>query len=153
MSTFGSVVDLLSKVIEYMQSKFDHKVSEKEKIESEFKRLKKELSISLAEGRICDSWSINERLVKLRMKMDGTYRRRKFVNVILIGVMPLFLFFGCRTDYENIPLITGKRVLVVSPGETIVVPELVEPAHRWYLVDDVGLMHWLGIASDTYDGE
>jgi hypothetical protein len=53
-----------------------------------------------------------------------------------------------QPEYSN-PVVYGERVLVVSPGSTVVVPPLKHPAGKWYLVDDVGLSMWLGIPYAT----
>jgi hypothetical protein len=54
---------------------------------------------------------------------------------------------GCITPATPAPpLIIGQRVITPEPGATLTVPPLTPPARQWYLVDDIGLGIWLGIA-------
>jgi hypothetical protein len=59
------------------------------------------------------------------------------------------IFRGKGQPEYSSPVVYGERVFVISPGSTVVVPPLKQPACKWYLVDDVGLSMWLGIPYDT----
>ena len=43
------------------------------------------------------------------------------------------------------PIVVGQRVRVLYGGEVLEVPAPEPPARVWYLVDSVGLAHWLGL--------
>jgi hypothetical protein len=68
------------------------------------------------------------------------------------AIAALSLASGClggkpKTEF----VVIGERINIVEPGQTVVVPELVPPAKKWYLVDNVGLAGWLGITSKERD--
>lgn len=59
------------------------------------------------------------------------------------------LVSGCAglRDKKVEYVVIGERVNIVEPGQVVTVPELVPPAKKWYLVDNVGLEGWLGIGA------
>lgn len=76
------------------------------------------------------------------------------ISTKLIIVSVIFATLsGCKTyqpDYKT-PEDLNDRVKIVKPGDTIVIPDLTEPAKTWYLVDDIGLSTWLGIPEEFLD--
>jgi hypothetical protein len=78
-------------------------------------------------------------------------RRRKALGkwpyAILMAVSVALLQAGCitRAKPAPMPLIIGQRVYTPAPGDVLTIPAHTPPAKQWYLVDDVGLMLWLGV--------
>lgn len=78
-------------------------------------------------------------------------RRRKALGswpyAALCLLSAIVLQSGCitRAKPDPMPLIIGQRVYTPAPGDVLTVPVLTPPAKQWYLVDDVGLMLWLGV--------
>ena len=60
---------------------------------------------------------------------------------------------GCAStppvNQPNQPLVIGERIHVRHAGDVITLPALHPPARVWYIVDDVGLLQWLGIDTTT----
>ena len=59
--------------------------------------------------------------------------------------------FRGKSAYTE-PLVYGERVNIVKPGDTVVVPELKQPAKTWYLIDDVGISMMMGIPMKNIPG-
>jgi len=78
-------------------------------------------------------------------------RRRKALGswpyAALVSVSVALLQVGCitRAKPDPMPLIIGQRVYTPAPGDVLTIPAHTPPAKQWYLVDDVGLMLWLGL--------
>ena len=78
-------------------------------------------------------------------------RRRKALGAwpypALVAVSVALLQMGCitRAKPDPMPLIIGQRVYTPAPGDVLTIPAHTPPAKQWYLVDDVGLMLWLGL--------
>jgi hypothetical protein len=78
-------------------------------------------------------------------------RRRKALGswpyAALVAVSVALLQVGCitRAKPDPMPLIIGQRVYTPAPGDVLTIPAHTPPAKQWYLVDDVGLMLWLGL--------
>lgn len=79
-------------------------------------------------------------------------RRRKALGTwpyaaALVAVSVAILQAGCitRAKPDPMPLIIGQRVYTPAPGDVLTIPAYTPPATQWYLVDDVGLMLWLGV--------
>jgi len=78
-------------------------------------------------------------------------RRRKALGswpyAALVAVSVALLQVGCitRAKPDPMPLIIGQRVYTPAPGDVLTIPAYTPPAKQWYLVDDVGLMLWLGV--------
>ena len=79
-------------------------------------------------------------------------RRRKALGAWPYGLFCLLcaviLQSGCLTAAKPapMPLVIGQRVHTAVPGDVLTIPPLTPPAAQWYLVDDVGLLLWLGVA-------
>lgn len=97
--------------------------------QAEIERAKIVLKAAIRDGRVSDA-------AAARAWLD---RARKGILVLA-----LVLAGGCCGTKPNPPLVLGERVRVVKPG-ALVVPEPTAPAKTWYLVDDVGLLQWMGI--------
>lgn len=76
---------------------------------------------ALAEGRITDAARLNRQI-------------RALLGLVIVAI----LLSGCHTVTPG-PLVIGERIYMPSAGETLTIPPLVDPAQRWYLVDDVAL--------------
>jgi hypothetical protein len=78
-------------------------------------------------------------------------RRRKALGswpyMLLCGLTACILQTGCLTTAKPspMPLVIGERVFTPASGAVVTVPCLTPPATQWYLVDDVGLLLWLGV--------
>jgi hypothetical protein len=78
-------------------------------------------------------------------------RRRKALGswpyALLCMLSTLLLQTGCITTAKPapMPLVIGQRVFSPSPGDVLTIPAHTPPAQQWYLVDDVGLLLWLGV--------
>jgi hypothetical protein len=78
-------------------------------------------------------------------------RRRKALGswpyMLLCVLAACFLQSGCitRAKPAPMPLVIGQRVFTPAPGDVLAVPVHTPPASQWYLVDDVGLLLWLGV--------
>jgi hypothetical protein len=78
-------------------------------------------------------------------------RRRKALGswpyMLLCGLAACLLQSGCitRAKPSPMPLVIGQRVFAPASGTVVTVPLLTPPAKQWYLVDDVGLLLWLGV--------
>jgi len=94
-------------------------------------RLRAQLRLALAEGRISDAAALQRRLRALGCLA---------ACLLLSAVMA-----GCRTPTPTDPLIIGERAFQPLPGAVLTVPPLIPPAACWYLVDDVFLAGWLGL--------
>jgi len=129
-SAVSSVAEFLAKFIELLAEFFRRKWAADDELKAERKRLEDELALALKEGRVTDAGF-------LRKKLEG-------LGAIAI-VLICLLLSGCKTVEVVDGPVLGERINVVQPGAAIVVPELKEPASRWYLVDDVGLRAWLGL--------
>ena len=56
-------------------------------------------------------------------------------------------FCGCLSGRQDAGpvFVLGERINLVSPGDSVEVPDLISPAKQWYLVDNVALQNWLGV--------
>ncbi len=78
-------------------------------------------------------------------------RRRKSLGswpyAALCILSATLLQSGCLTAAKPapMPLVIGQRVFTPSPGDVLTIPAHTPPAQQWYLVDDVGLLLWLGV--------
>ena len=90
---------------------------------------------------ITDAKRLQEELRKLWER----YRRSGSAAVAIVAASCL-LSSGCIGQRDKVQyVVVGERINVVEPGQEIVVPPLVPPAKKWYLVDNVGLSGWLGL--------
>lgn len=69
------------------------------------------------------------------------------IVVLLVLCAPLVGCCTTKPQEDNPPLVIGERIWKLTPGETITVPEVREPAVTMYMVDNVGLSQWLQIYS------
>lgn len=89
------------------------------------KTLMQERAQALREGRLTDAAALNARIRKLLLLIATC--------VIVVGGV------GCKTTGGSGPVVIGERVMLPSPGDSLTVPPLIEPACQWYLIDDVAL--------------
>lgn len=95
----------------------------KDERSDEVRQLMADRRKALAEGRITDAVRINRQI-------------RALLGLCVAVVM--LAAGGCRTVTPE-PLVIGERIYMPAPGETLTIPPLVDPAQKWYLVDDVAL--------------
>jgi hypothetical protein len=108
-----------------------------ESIRANILQTEQELRLALIDKRIDDAafWA----------------RRRKALGawpyMLLCGLAACLLQTGCLTTAKpgSLPLVIGQRVFTPAPGDVLTVPVHTPPASQWYLVDDVGLLLWLGV--------
>ena len=82
-----------------------------------------------------------------RSEVSGQKSRFSFPLFTACCLLLTGLVAGCISPpATQQPLIIGQRVLAPAPGTVLTVPALTPPAKPWYLVDDVGIGQWLGIA-------
>lgn len=70
-------------------------------------------------------------------------------HTLIAAAVALMALTGCcspRAVSSSPPLIYGERIFIRNAGDVVVLPELKEPARVWYIVDDVGLIQWLGLS-------
>jgi hypothetical protein len=121
----------------------------------------KTLKVLLSNNLGSNSYKYTEKdIAIIRKGLEIRKRREAFMNskttktvktIILATIgSGIIALSGCKTyqpDYKT-PEDIGERVKIVKPGDTILIPDLTQPAKTWYLVDDIGLSTWLGIPED-----
>lgn len=89
--------------------------------------------------------------LEIKKKREMLMNSKTIKTIILATVgTGIIALSGCKTyqpDYKT-PEDIGERVKIVKPGDTVLIPDLTQPAKTWYLVDDIGLSTWLGIPED-----
>lgn len=90
--------------------------------------------------------------IRKRREAFMNSKNTKTVKTIILAIIGsgIIALSGCKTyqpDYKT-PEDIGERVKIVKPGDTVLIPDLTQPAKTWYLVDDIGLSTWLGIPED-----
>jgi hypothetical protein len=121
----------------------------------------KTLKVLLSNNLGSNSYKYTEKdIAIIRKGLEIRKRREAFMNskttktvktIILATIgSGIIALSGCKTyqpDYKT-PEDIGERVKIVKPGDTVLIPDLTQPAKTWYLVDDIGLSTWLGIPED-----
>jgi hypothetical protein len=124
----------------------------------------KMLKVLLSNDLGKNSYKYTEKDIEIiRKGLEIRKRRETFMNskntntvkTIMLATIGsgIIALSGCKTyqpDYKT-PEDLNDRVKIVKPGDTIVIPDLTEPAKTWYLVDDIGLSTWLGIPEEFLD--
>lgn len=89
--------------------------------------------------------------LEIKKKREMLMNSKTIKTIILATIgSGIIILSGCKTyqpDYKT-PEDIGERVKIVKPGDTVLIPDLTQPAKTWYLVDDIGLSTWLGIPED-----
>jgi len=150
----SSLIGFLTELLRFVSGIFTRRRDRVDRIMSQIEDTKKRLVLALEEGRVTDVAILKKQLDRLEKELSS--KGRSIICAVL-AASAAFAPSGCmsigRGRTESTVFVVGDRINLVSPGETVVVPELTSPAKQWYLVDNVGLQHWLGIAVDLKDRE
>ena len=151
----GSIFDFLLELLRFLRELFSGKRSEKADVWQQIQDTRNNLVLALEEGRLTDVAILRKQLDRLMeeySKYTKFAEKRMRSSVFLAAAMSLSLLSaGCLSSgkkTDTTVFVSGDRILLVQPGAQVVVPELTSPAKQWYLVDNVGLQHWLGIDVD-----
>lgn len=163
----SSLFEFLSRLLDFITGIFSSKKEDKTNLWSEILDCRAQLSAALSEGRITDVHALRLRLDSLMKKysrhirkeessMSKSSRSRRtpsaYAVSMFFALFAVSLFMSaCSTTgkkQKQEVLVIGERINVVQPGSAIQVPNLVPPASKWYLVDDVAILQWLGIPVD-----
>lgn len=139
-SIFGGICAVVLSIIGFFREWRKYKADDKQKLKQKIDSVQDALNLALEDGRITDA----QRLQKELTSLWGKYRK---TVAVAVSAMCL-LCSGCLSPKKDPYIIIGERINIVEPGKTIVVPDLVPPAKKWYLVDNVGLAGWLGIETE-----
>lgn len=145
-SSFSSVVELLLSVFRFLSDLFSRKNDEKAELKRLIDEKQAELDRAIDEGRITDIQMLREQLAKLKDRHDGRGNAVPPVVCLFLAVVALCqgcCSFGRKDDSSHI-VVVGERVMTVDPGS--VVPPLVPPARKWYLVDSEAMKSWLNVS-------
>ena len=149
----GTVLGFIVELVRYFVEFRSRRRQRKEELMKRLEECRKALSLALEEGRVTDAGMLAEELDEL-MKQCGRKARKalrpaRSAAAVAIAAAVAMLTCGCMSFSRSRPvLITGERIHIVSPGQSVTVPALVKPAKKWYLVDNVALQHWLKIPMD-----
>ena len=159
MSAVSSVFNFLLEAVRLVREWLSGKSEDRKALWSDIESVRTRLAEALAAGRISDAAFLKKELDRLMKQYSRQVARdigearsaRGGTNGAAMTALAIILFTcqGCISGKSKAkptgPLVVGERVLVVEPGSTVEVPALSEPASRWYLIDDIGLLQWLGI--------
>lgn len=135
-TAFGSVCAVILAVIGFFRDLMRRRDDGRKELKQRIDDMQDALNLALEEGRITDAQRLQRELSALWER----YRR-----VVAVAAASLLLC-GCITRGRHDGyIVIGERINIVEPGQQLVVPDLVPPAKKWYLVDNVGLAGWLGI--------
>ena len=151
----SGVLEFLSNLLRFFSELFSRKREERETLWKEIQDTRNNLVLALEEGRLTDVAILRrqlDRLMEEYSKYTKFAEKRMRSSVFLAAALSLSLLSaGCLSSgkkTDTTVFVSGDRILLVQPGAQVVVPELTSPAKQWYLVDNVGLQHWLGIDVD-----
>lgn len=151
----GSIFDFLLELLRFLRDLFSGRKNEKADVWRQIQDTRNNLVLALEEGRLTDVAILRKQLDRLMAEYSKytkfVEKRMRSSALLAAVVLVSMLSAGClstgrKTDATV--FVSGDRILLVRPGAEIVVPELTSPAKQWYLVDNVGLQHWLGIDVD-----
>lgn len=147
-TVFGAICAVVLAVIGFVREWRKYRSDGKQEIKQRIDEVQEALNVALEEGMISDAKRLQEELRKLWEQY-----RRTAKSVVAAAVLSSVLASGClshRTETQYV--VVGERINIVEPGQEIVVPPLVPPAKKWYLVDNVGLAGWLGLPAPVDGG-
>lgn len=150
----ATIFEFLNNMLQFITN-WSNKRNEDDKVLwTSIESTRKLLIEALAEGRVTDVAILRKELEKLMaryardIKIEERNLKRSnstknnIVNYAIIGFL-LLTALGCTSN--NTVFVSGHRIHLVEPGQTVVVPQLDTPAQQWYLIDNVAILHWLGI--------
>ena len=142
----GAILAVVLAVIgffrEWRRDRNDDRKAMKQRIDE----LQDALNLALEEGRVTDAGRLQKELNEMWEKYRKVGSAK--AGAVVAAVSASLLAQGCFTKGPDTEFVViGERINIVEPGQTVVVPELVPPAKKWYLVDNVGLAGWLGLST------
>lgn len=180
-TTAGVIGAVVLAVIGLITGWFKYRAADKSEIKRRIEETEEALRVALENGMVTDAKTLSRRLDRLyrmyrrdgsrpRMAAGGTESEAgsppvtssqvaKILAVALgvsVAACIAVLASGCSSLFGKGKVeyvVLGERINIVKPGETVVVPDLIPPAKRWYMVDNVGLEGWLGIGDMGARGE
>lgn len=141
-SIVGAICAVVLAIVGFFRDWRKYRADGKAELKQRIDEVQSALNIALEQGMITDA----HRLQKELRELWERYRRSSDRRLVAALVASSAITTGCfsaRPHGEYI--VIGERINIVEPGQEIVVPPLVSPAKKWYLVDNVGLAGWLGI--------
>lgn len=153
----SAILEFLTEIFRFIRDIFVRRREEKNDLWKQIEEVRNKLVLALEEGRITDVAILRKELQSL-MDRYSRYvkstekdmkRKHRALYTLSSVVFVLALATGCvsfKRKTDTTVFVLGDRINLVKPGDTMTVPELTPPAKQWYLVDNVGLQHWLGIS-------
>lgn len=128
-------------IVGFFRERRKYKADDKTELKERIDAVQSALNTALEEGMITDAKRLQE---ELRELWD---RYRRTVTTAAVAVAASLACTGCLSAKKDTTqyVVVGERINIVEPGQQLVVPPLVPPAKKWYLVDNVGLAGWLGL--------
>jgi hypothetical protein len=136
-SVLGGICAVILAVVGFFREWRKYRTDGKRELKERIDAVQAALNLALEDGRITDAQRLQRELTSLWCR----YRR----TAVIASVLLASLCSGCLSGKPSQYIVIGERINIVEPGQEIVVPNLLPPAKKWYLVDNVGLAGWLGI--------
>ena len=136
-SVFGGICAVILAIIGFFRDWRKYRSDGRQELKERIDAVQSALNLALEEGRVTDAH-------RLQLELRDLWEKYRKSAVVAASVLCL-LCTGCISRRHDPYIVIGERINIVEPGQEIVVPELIPPAKKWYLVDNVGLAGWLGI--------
>lgn len=141
-SIAGGIIAVVLAVIGFFREWRKYRSDGKQELKQKIDDVQNALNLALEEGRVTDAGRLQKELSGLWDK----YRKSEGAKAVVVCAVLSAFCAGCfSTRQKQEYIVIGERINIVEPGQEIVVPPLVPPAKKWYLVDNVGLAGWLGL--------
>lgn len=152
----SGVIEFLTELLRFFADLFSRRREDRDGLWDRIQEVQKSIVLALEEGRVSDIPPLRKELSRLMReysKYVKSVERKLMKNVVkTVSVAVLAasaLCCGCLSwrgsGGQETVFVLGDRINLVEPGSVVEVPDLISPAKQWYLVDNVGLQHWLGI--------
>lgn len=153
VSIVGGICAVIMAIIGLFRQWRKDRTDDREEMRTKLKALQDAVNLALEEGRITDAGRLQHELNELWEKYHKSTRStRSPSGAVVLAVLLPALCAGCLTrEPTREYVVIGERIFIVEPGRELIVPPLVPPAKKWYLVDNVGLAGWLGIPAGVTD--
>lgn len=136
-SVLGGICAVILAIIGFFRDWRKYRSDGRQELKERIDAVQSALNLALEEGRVTDAH-------RLQLELRDLWEKYRKSAVVAAFVLCL-LCTGCISRRHDPYIVIGERINVVEPGQEIVVPDLLPPAKKWYLVDNVGLAGWLGI--------